>query len=347
MTLTTDMIEREAGRLYELLSPVHCPPPPNAFTLERCRGLAPLTLEINRLKAERGAIILAHSYVAPEISYGVADFRGDSYQLSLQAKQARAKTIVFVGVVFMAETAKILAPEATVIVPDRNAGCSLADALTGDDVRALKSRHPDATVVCYINTTADVKAESDVCVTSGNAAAVLSNLPDRKILFVPDRLMGQNLSGELRRRGVDKEIVVAGGSCVVHDKFAAADLPAARKRYPGLKVLVHPECPPEVVQAADFVGGTEAMMNYVKTTSAPSFWALTDAGLVARLEVETRGKLFVGERRTCPFMQLNTLEQVRTALAAPREDQIIRLDERVRLRAERCLARMFELTATH
>ena len=169
---------------------------------ETCRAIAPLTLEINRLKKEKDAVILAHSYVEPEIIYGVADFRGDSYFLSVKAKEAQAKVIVFAGVVFMAETAKILSPAgARCVVPDRDSGCSLADSLTGEQLRQLKSLYPDATVVCYINSTADVKAESDVCVTSGNVYHIVANLPAKRILFVPDRLMGQNVREELKRRG--------------------------------------------------------------------------------------------------------------------------------------------------
>src|SRR5258708_29368019 len=192
--LTIDhAIEAETDRLLRSLMHVDCDPRGKRWNYETCREIAALTLEINRLKQEKDAVILAHSYVEPEIIYGVADFRGDSYYLSVQARKVRAKVIVFAGVVFMAETAKILSPDATVVVPDRNSGCSLADSLNGDQLRQLKSLYPDATVVCYINSTADVKSESDVCVTSGNVYHIVANLPARRILFVPDRLMGQNL----------------------------------------------------------------------------------------------------------------------------------------------------------
>ena len=188
----TPEIEAEADRLLCSLMHVECDPRGRTWNLETCREIAPLTLEINRLKKEKNAVILTHSYVEPEIIYGVGDFKGDSYHLSLMAKQAKAQIIVFVGVVFMAETAKILSPEATVVVPDRGSGCSLADSIDGDGVRKLKALYPDATVVCYINSTADVKAESDVCVTSGNVYAIVQKLPARRILFVPDRLMAEN-----------------------------------------------------------------------------------------------------------------------------------------------------------
>lgn len=346
MTATDDAIELEAERLLRSLMHVDCDPHGKTWNLATCRAIAPLTLEINRLKTERDAVILAHSYLEPEIIYGVADFRGDSYFLSMKAREVRAKVILFAGVVFMAETAKILSPEATVIVPDRGSGCSLADSLTGDQLRRLKSLYPDATVVCYINSTADVKAESDVCVTSGNVYHIVEHLSARRILFVPDRLMGDNLRAEMKRRGADKEIITSDGTCMVHDQFSPADIAAARERYPGLKVVAHPECPTEVAAAADFVGSTGAMMKYVKNSGAPYYLMLTECGLVGRLQVESPEKAFIGGCRLCPYMKLNSLEKVRDALKAPRPGQIITLDEGVRRRAARCIDRMFELSPT-
>lgn len=343
MIAIDDAIEIEAERLLRSLMHVECDPRGRKWNLDSCRGIAPLTMEINRLKKEQDAVILAHSYVEPEIIYGVADFRGDSYFLSMKAREARAKVIVFAGVVFMAETAKILSPAARVVVPDRNSGCSLADSLAGDGLRRLKAIYPDATVVCYINSSAEVKAESDVCVTSGNVYPIVERLPSRRILFVPDRLMGQNLRDELKRRGVDKEIVTSDGTCVVHDEFTAADIAAARRQFPGLRVVAHPECTPEVAAAADFVGSTGAMMKYVKATHAPYFLMLTECGLVGRLEVESPEKNFIGGCRLCPHMKLNSLAKIRDALAAPRPDQIITLPEDIRRRAARCIERMFEL----
>ena len=333
----------ETERLFRQLLHVDCEPG-RPWNLERCRGLAPLTLEINRLKREQDAVILTHSYVEPEIIYGVGDFKGDSYFLSLKARESRAKKIVFAGVVFMAETAKILSPDAEVVVPDRGSGCSLADSIDGAGVRRLKALYPDAAVVCYINCTAAVKAESDVCVTSGNVYDIVARLPERRILFVPDRLMGANLRVELQRRGVDKEIITSDGTCIVHDVFDAASVTAARTRFPGLKVVAHPECQPEVAAAADFIGSTGAMMKYVKNTAAPYFLMLTECGLVGRLQVEDPEKRFIAGCRLCPYMKLNSLEKVRDALRAPRPDQIITLHEDVRLRAARCIERMFELT---
>jgi quinolinate synthase len=342
VALSTE-VEAEAERLLGALMHVDCEPG-RQWNLDSCRAIAPLTLEINRLKQEKGAIILAHSYVEPEITYGVADFRGDSYYLSLQARQAKARMIVFAGVVFMAETAKVVCPEAVVVVPDRGSGCSLADSLTAAELRRLKAAYPDATVVCYINSTAEVKAESDVCVTSGNVYDIVAALPGRRILFVPDRLMAENLRAELKLRGVDKEVVSSDGTCIVHDVFDAAQVAEARARFPGLKVVAHPECTPEVAAAADFVGSTGAMMKYVKATRAPYFLMLTECGLVGRLQVEAPEKAFIGGCRLCPYMKLNSLEKVRDALAAPRPDQVVELDEGVRVRAARCIDRMFELS---
>jgi len=336
-------IEAEADRLFRLLLPVDCAPG-RPWNYQACREAAPLTLEINRLKREQDAVILTHSYVEPEIIYGVGDFKGDSYFLSLKARESRARKIVFAGVVFMAETAKILSPQAMVVVPDRGSGCSLADSITGAGVRQLKGLYPDAAVVCYINSTAEVKAVSDVCVTSGNVHDIIAQLPERRILFVPDRLMAENVRGELKRRGVDKEIISSDGTCIVHDQFDPGFIAEARTRFPGVKIVAHPECTAEVAAAADFIGSTGAMMKYVKHTPAPYFLMLTECGLVGRLQVETPEKRFIGGCRLCPYMKLNSLEKVRQVLAAPRPEQIIVLDEGLRRQAARSIERMFELT---
>jgi len=313
------------------------------WNIDNCREIAPLTLEINRLKQEKNAVILTHSYVDPEIIYGVGDFAGDSYYLSDKAREAKADVIVFAGVVFMAETAKILSPSAQVVVPDRGSGCSLADSITGADVRALKALYPDAAVVCYINSTAEVKAESDVCVTSSNVFDIVAALPQRRILFVPDRLMADNLRRELQSRGVDKEVVSSDGTCMVHEEFTAEQIAEAREAFPGLKVVAHPECTPEVAEIADFVGSTSAMMAYVRKSEAPYYLMLTECGLVGRLAVEDPEKNFIGGCRLCPYMKMNSLKKIRDALADPQPDQIITLDEELRLRAARCIDRMFEL----
>ncbi len=337
-----DPIEAEALRLLRLLLHVECSTG-HQWNIETCRQIAPLTLEINRLKQEKNAVILTHSYVEPEIIYGVGDFKGDSYYLADQAKQAKADVIVFAGVVFMAETAKILSPEAQVVVPDRNSGCSLADSINGEDVRNLKVLYPDAAVVCYINCTAEVKAESDVCVTSSNVYNIIATLPQKRIVFVPDRLMADNIRKELANRGVDKEIISSDGTCVVHEEFTAAQIAEARKTFPGLKIVAHPECTPDVAELADFLGSTGEMMKYVKSTAAPYYLMLTECGLVSRLAVEDPDKNFIGGCRLCPYMKMNTLLKIRDALANPQPDQVITLEAGLSKRASHCIERMFEL----
>ena len=339
-----DPVEAEALRLLRSLIHVECSNG-RKWNIETCREIAPLTLEINRLKKEKNAIVLAHSYVEPEVVYGVGDFKGDSYFLAAQAKKARADVIVFAGVVFMAETAKILSPEALVVVPDRNSGCSLADSITGNDVRNMKTLYPDAAVVCYINSTAEVKAESDVCVTSSNVYNIIANMPQKRILFVPDRLMADNIRKELEKRGIDKEIISSDGTCIVHEEFTTEQIAEARRTFPGLKIVAHPECTKEVADQVDFVGSTGEMMKYVKTTEAPYFLMLTECGLVSRLAVEDPEKNFIGGCRLCPYMKMNTLTKIRDALKAPRPEQVITLDDDLRKRAGRCIERMFELAA--
>jgi quinolinate synthase len=337
-----DPIEQEALRLLRSLIHVECSAG-RKWNMETCREIAPLTLEINQLKKEKNAVVLAHSYVEPEVVYGVGDFRGDSYFLAEKARDAKAEIIVFAGVVFMAETAKILSPQAQVVVPDRDSGCSLADSLSGEEVRNMKALYPDATVVCYINCTADVKSESDVCVTSSNVYDIIANLPAKQILFVPDRLMADNIRKEMTRRGVDKEIISSDGTCIVHEEFTTEQVAEARKTFPGLKIVAHPECTSEVADLVDFVGSTGEMMKYVKTTDAPYYLMLTECGLVSRLAVEDPEKNFIGGCRLCPYMKLNSLVKIRDALKDPKPEQIITLEEDLSKRAARCIERMFEL----
>ena len=337
-----DPTETEAKRLLHSLMHVECSSG-RKWNIETCRQIAPLTLEINQLKKEKNAVILAHSYVEPEIIYGVGDFTGDSYYLSDRARQSGADVIVFAGVVFMAETAKILSPNAKVVVPDRGSGCSLADSITGEEVRRLKALHPAAAVVCYINSTAEVKAESDVCVTSSNVYDIVAQLQQTEILFVPDRLMAENLCHELQARGIRKKIISSDGTCMVHEEFTPEQIAEARGVFPGLRVVAHPECSPQVAELADFVGSTGAMMKYVRSSNAPYYLMLTECGLVGRLAIEDPEKNFIGGCRLCPYMKLNGLEKIRDALLNPRPEQIITLDEDLRVRAARCIDRMFEL----
>lgn len=341
-----DPIEAEALRLLRTLLHVECSPG-RKWNIETCREIAPLTYEINQLKKEKNAVILTHSYVEPEVVYGVGDFRGDSYYLADKANKAKADVIVFAGVVFMAETAKILSPEAQVVVPDRDSGCSLADSITGEDVRNMKALYPDAKVVCYINCSAEVKSESDVCVTSSNVYDIIAGLPEKRILFVPDRLMADNIRKEMNNRGVDKEIISSDGTCIVHEEFTTEQIAEARKTFPGLKIVAHPECTQEVADAVDFLGSTGEMMKYVKSTNAPYYLMLTECGLVSRLAVEDPEKQFIGGCRLCPYMKMNTLEKIRDALANPEPEQIITLEPELRERAGHCIDKMFELAARY
>ncbi len=339
---TPDPVEAEALRLLRSLIHVECSPG-RKWNMETCREIAPLTLEINRLKKEKNAVVLAHSYVEPEVVYGVSDFKGDSYFLAAKAKQAKADVIVFAGVVFMAETAKILSPDALVVVPDRDSGCSLADSISGEDVRNMKALYPDAAVVCYINCTAEVKAESDVCVTSSNVYDIVAGLPGKRILFVPDRLMADNIRKEMANRGIDKEIISSDGTCIVHEEFTTAQIAEARKTFPGLKIVAHPECTQEVAEAVDFLGSTGEMTKYVKSTAAPYYLLLTECGLVSRLAVEDPEKNFIGGCRLCPYMKMNTLLKIRDALKEPKPEQVITLEADLSNRAALCIERMFEL----
>ena len=301
--------------------------------------------EIEALKQERNAIILAHSYVNPEIIYGVGDLVGDSYKLSVGAAENKKPVIVFAGVVFMAETAKILSPDATVLVPDIGSGCSLADSLTGEQLRAMKAEAgEDVATICYINCNADVKAECDVCVTSTNVYDIVAKLPQKRILFVPDRPMAENIRVEMRERGIDKEILTSDGTCMVHDQFSPELIDEARQRYPGLAVVSHPECTIDVTSKSDFVGSTGAMMNYVKESDAPYYMMLTECGLVSRLEVENPEKRFIGSCKLCPYMKLNTLEKIRDVLKQPHPEHEIVLDDALRVKAEASLRRMIEMT---
>jgi len=306
-----------------------------------CQMFAPLTLEINTLKREKNAVILAHSYQTPDIIYGIADYIGDSYQLSKNAQETDAELIVFCGVRFMAETAKILNPSKQVLLPSPAAGCSLAESITAEDVRKLKSQHPEVPVVTYVNTTAEVKAECDACCTSANALKIIEAFPNESIIFIPDKFMAKNL-----QKLTTKKLITWDGSCIVHEEFKASKIQQFKQKYPGLKVLAHTECAPEVVAASDFAGGTNDMMKYVEKVEAPSYMLVTECGLNDRMRAEFPQKDFLGMCGLCPYMKQNTLGLIAQALRNPRRDQIIEMSEDVRKGAERSLLKMFELNQT-
>jgi len=296
-----------------------------------------LSGEIRARKQDRGAVILAHNYQQPAVQE-LADYVGDSLALARYAARAGAPVIVLAGVRFMAESAAILAPEKTVLLPDPEAGCPLADAVDAVSLRRARDAHPGAAVVCYVNSSAEVKAESDVCCTSGNAVRVVGSLPERRVLFVPDR----NLAGYVARF-TDKEIVAWEGSCPVHARVRREEVEQARRRYPGAPVMVHPECPPEVTAAADFVGSTEAMLRFARKAEAADFVVGTEAGLLHRLERENPGKTFhlLSPTLVCPDMKRTTPEKIARCLRqlAPR----VQVPEAVGRRARQALERMLEL----
>ena len=312
-----------------------------AYTPERCEALAGLIAEITALKASRNAVILAHNYQRPEI-FQVADFVGDSLELARQATKVSADVIVFCGVHFMAETAKILNPTKRVILPDLRAGCSLADAVTGDELADRKAElrkvYPDLAVVGYVNTTADVKAECDACCTSSNAVAVVEAMPSRHILFVPDK----NLAAYVQSK-TTKEIIAWDGNCYVHHQITPQQITAVKQALPHVKVLAHPECRKDVLDVADAVLSTSGMVAYAKDSPAKDFLIVTECGLSDRLVLEVPEKKFYKSCKLCQYMKMITLEGTRDALRdlAPE----ITLDEDVRVRAKRALDRMLELAA--
>jgi len=312
------------------------------YSRERCEQMAPLVDEINRLKKEKNAVILVHSYVHPEIIYGVGDFTGDSYQLSKNAKEADADLIIFVAVRFMAETAKALNPGKEVRIPSRLSGCSLADSITGEDVRRLKAAHPDFTFVCYINTSAEVKAECDVCVTSSNVYNIVERIPSDKIYFLPDKLMGENLQDEMKRRGVKKEIRLYEGNCYVHAEYDAGRVDRLRKKYPEIKILSHPECSRDIIEQSDVVASTTGMMDYMRNDETGSaYLLLTECGLAGRAQVEMPGKTFIGPCLECKYMKSNSLEDVRRVLLNPEPEDLIEITPEIREGSLRCIDAMF------
>lgn len=316
------------------------------YSMERVEQMLPIVNEINELKRERNAVILAHSYVAPEIILTVADFDGDSFKLSQDATKVQADTIVFAAVRFMGETAKILNPTKNVLIPGPLTGCSLADSITGDEVRALREKYPNHTFACYINTTADVKAECDVCVTSSNVMKIVSSLENDKIVFVPDRLMGQNLQKEMDKRGIKKEIVLHSGCCYVHEQYDPDMINFFRSQNPGLKVVSHPECHPGVALLSDYVGSTGQMVNYIKEQPEKTpFLLLTECGLNARMQYEFPDKSFIGSCSMCKYMKSNSLENILETLRHPEKAQSIQLDENIRVKAKRCIDAMFDYAA--
>jgi len=302
--------------------------------------------DIQQLKKEKNAVILAHSYVLPEIVYGVADFVGDSYQLSKDAAATDAEVIVFAAVRFMAETAKLLSPDKTVLLPATDGGCSLADSITAEEVKKLRAEHPDFTFVCYINTTAAVKAACDVCVTSSNAVDIIAKIPNENIYFLPDRLMGANIANELNKRGIQKELKWTDGTCYVHEEYDARTISSLRRQHAGVEVLAHPECSPAVVYHADYTGSTTQLMEHMKASEKKQFLLLTECGLTDRMRVEMPDKQFIGSCQLCKYMKSNTLPDVLRVLKEPKAAAEITIDADVEAGAKKCIEEMFRYAAS-
>lgn len=334
----TETDVRNPDELFESFSRLGSPA---VYTPAACEEIARDVAAIQRLKKERNAVVLAHNYQRPEI-FEVADFIGDSLELARAATTVEAEVIVFCGVHFMAETAKILNPTRTVLLPDLRAGCSLADAADADDLverrDELRKVYPDLQVATYVNTTAAVKAVSDVCVTSSNAAQIVRRLPTDNILFVPD----QNLAGYVREE-TGKNIIAWDGNCYVHQQITPEQILKVREHLPRVKIVAHPECRADVQSLADAVLSTSGMIKYARETDADQFLIVTECGLSDRLLLELPEKTFYKSCKLCSYMKMITLEDTRRSLEEMR--YVIELDEDVRKGAEKALQRMLEYSA--
>ncbi len=291
---------------------------------------------ILRLKRERNAVILGHNYMTPEIYHGVSDIVGDSLALAREATAVEADVIVLAGVHFMAETAKLLNPSKTVLIPDLRSGCSLAESITPEDVRELRRQHPGVPVVTYVNTSAAVKAESDICCTSGNAVAVIESLGVPRVIMIPDQYLARNIA---RQTGV--EVITHPGACEVHERFTAGDIRQVRLDYPGVTVLAHPECPPEVVDEADFAGSTAQMQRFVETRRPSRVALVTECSMSDNIAASNPDLEFVRACNLCPHMKRNTLAKIRHCLETLTHE--VTIDPEVAERARLAVDRMLEV----
>jgi quinolinate synthase len=314
---TADAYARMARVMPELEWPVH----------------APYVDAIREWKAKRNAVVLAHNYQTPEIFHGVADITGDSLALAQKAAETDADVIVMAGVHFMAETAKILSPEKTVLIPDTAAGCSLASSITAADVRLLRERYPDTPVVTYVNTSAEVKAESDVCCTSANAVEVVESLGVPRVIFLPDEYLGRYVASQTKT-----EIVLWQGHCEVHERFTGAEVEAFRKQHPDVTVLAHPECPPDVLAAADYVGSTAGMVRHLESARPSRVVLVTECSMSDNVAVHFPKTEFVRPCNLCPHMKRITLPKILHALQAM--EHRVEVEPAVAERARRAVERM-------
>lgn len=327
-----DSVKAETEHLYPLVK--------DFITPMEWPAIAPLVAAINRLKKEKNAVILAHNYMTPDIFSLVGDFRGDSLQLAREAAKVEQDIIVQAGVHFMAETSKILAPEKTVLIPDMRAGCSLAASITGADVRLIKEKFPDYPVITYVNCTADVKAECHITCTSSNAAQVVEHIAAEwntdTVVLVPDQYLAQNVAAQT---GI--KVMTWPGACEVHELFGADDVEQLREAHPGVVILAHPECPPEVLEAADFAGSTSALANYVAEESPNKVVLLTECSMSDNVASANPDVNFIRPCNLCPHMKRITLENIYDSLMTGKHE--VKIPEDVRVRAKASLDAMMAL----
>ncbi|MEZ5827203.1 MAG: quinolinate synthase NadA [Hyphomicrobiales bacterium] len=324
----TPEVARETAHLYERVARVI---PPIEWP-----GFAPYIKAINDLKKARNAVVLAHNYMTPEIYNCVADVIGDSLQLAREAAKANAEVIVQCGVHFMAETSKLLNPDKKVLIPDLRAGCSLAASITGADVRALREAYPGVPVVTYVNTSADVKAESDICCTSSNAVRVVESLGAKRVIMIPDEFLAKWVQTQ-----TDVEIITWKGHCEVHERFTAEELRAYREADPGVKIIAHPECPPDVIEESDFTGSTSGMIKWVMDNQPSKVLLVTECSMSDNVAVEAPNVEFVRPCNLCPHMKRITLPKILDSLVFMKEE--VTIDPAVADRARAAVERMINL----
>jgi len=297
---------------------------------------APLIEKINKLKKEKNAIILAHNYQTPEIYHGVADIAADSLALAVEAAKTSADKIIMCGVHFMAETAKLMNPTKKVFLPDMQAGCSLASSITGKDVRLLKQKYPGVPVVSYVNTSADVKAETDVCCTSANAVKVVESLNVDKVIFLPDQYLADYVA-----KNTKVKIISWKGTCIVHEQFTSKEIEDIKNQNPGIKVIAHPECPPDVIEASDFAGSTSGMIKYVKDNQPKKVMLVTECSMSDNVEADNPNVSFIKPCNLCPYMKKINLEKILDCLENDTNEII--LDNKTIEAARKSVIRMTEI----
>ena len=297
---------------------------------------APYIYKINKLKKEKNAVILAHNYQTPDIFYGIADVVGDSLGLAIKGSKVKEKNILMCGVHFMAETAKIMSPEKKVYLPDMKAGCSLAESITAEDIRKLKKKYPNVPVVTYVNTSADVKSETDICCTSANAVKVVESLGVDEVIFLPDEYLAKYVS-----LNTNVKIISWKGKCEVHEKFSKKDILEIKSRYKDLEVVSHPECPPDVIAASDFTGSTGSMINHVKNTKAKNIFLVTECSMSDNVQIENPNINFIKPCNLCPHMKKIELPKILDCLKNYKNE--IKIDQDIAKNAKKAISRMIEV----